>query len=64
MWLIFVLLGGIPKVLLATYIHGCIVGVSDGDTVKWLGAPKGLHTVQVKGIVAPKIWSALKAVNV
>jgi len=35
-WLALVILGAIPQALLAAVIHGRVVGVSDGDTVKVL----------------------------
>lgn len=53
-WLALVILGAIPQALLAAVMHGRIVGVSDGDTVKVLDAAQRLHTVRLMGIDAPE----------
>jgi len=53
-WLALAVLGLIPQALLAAVIHGRIVGVSDGDTVKVLDAAQRLHTVRLMGIDAPE----------
>ncbi len=50
----FLILGFIPQALLAAVIHGRIVGVSDGDTVKVLDSAQQLHTVRLMGIDAPE----------
>ena len=47
-------LGLIPQALLAAVIHGRVVGVSDGDTVKVLDAAQRLHTIRLMGIDAPE----------
>ena len=53
-WLALVILGAIPQALLAAVIHGRVVGVSDGDTVKVLDAAQRLYTVRLMGIDAPE----------
>ena len=53
-WLALVILGAVPQALLAAVMHGRIVGVSDGDTVKVLDAAQRLHTVRLMGIDAPE----------
>ncbi len=53
-WLALAILGAIPQALLAAVIHGRVVGVSDGDTVKVLDASQGLYTVRLIGIDAPE----------
>ena len=53
-WLAIVVLGVIPQALLASVIHGRVVGISDGDTIKVLDVAKQLHTVRLMGIDAPE----------
>lgn len=53
-WLAFVVLCVIPQALLAAVIHGSVVGVSDGDTIKVLDSTQHLHTVRLMGIDAPE----------
>lgn len=54
MRLLIFLLAGLPLWVLAATLHGNVVGVSDGDTLKVLDSEKKIHIVRLMGIDAPE----------
>lgn len=47
-------LGLFPQLLIAAVLHGSVVSVSDGDTVKVLGSENQLFKIRLMGIDAPE----------